>query len=338
MLYPSLLAGDFVCIACCAIQLPLHFMKQAPRVSYQLQGVFFVLLGAIAFSGKAILAKLVYLEYPLSVSALLVMRMGFSLPFFLYLLFRETAKKQVPEPWSVKWRILGIGVLGYYISSYFDFWGLQYISAGLERIILFTYPAIVVLVSAWIYKAHVNGTQLLALVFTYLGVGVAYFSDIQTGDARATTIGSLLIFGCAFTYAFYVIWSARIIPKVGSAYFSGLAMQSATVLVILHFIVAGNDLTEFFRLPWKVYGYMLIMAIFTTVIPVLLIASGLKRIGSSNVAIISAVGPLATIFMASYFLGESFGWMQGIGTALVITGVLLIGRKIQRTAPTEAAN
>lgn len=297
----------------------------------QLTGIIFVLIGAVAFSGKAVLAKLIYKAHPVSVPTLLLMRMLLSLPFFMLIFFREQRKKTNPVKQADYFKVAGIGILGYYFSSFFDFWGLKYISAGLERVILFTYPAMVVLLSAWLYKVKVLKHQLWALLLTYTGVGIAYAADIRVGDFEQTSFGVLLIVGCAFTYSFYVIWGARVIPRVGSAWFTALAMMSATVVVCTHFFIGNHqNLQQVFSFPAIVWWYFIIMAIFSTVIPTLLIASGLKRIGSSNVAIVSSFGPLATIFLAWFFLDESFGLLQLLGTAFVIAGVLIVGRKAKQ--------
>lgn len=294
-------------------------------------GIIFVLIGAVAFSGKAVLAKLIYKAFPVNVPTLLVMRMLLSLPFFLIIFLNEQRKKTSAVKQTDYFKVAGIGILGYYFSSFFDFWGLKYISAGLERVILFTYPAMVVLLSAWLYKVKVLKHQLGALFLTYTGVGIAYAADIRFGDFAQTSFGVLLILGCAFTYSFYVIWGARVIPRVGSAWFTSFAMICATIVVSLHFLISNKQsFAQVFYFPAKVWWYFIIMAIFSTVIPTLLIASGLKRIGSSNVAIISSTGPLATIFLAWFFLDESFGVLQLIGTGFVIAGVLIVGKKAKQ--------
>ena len=301
-------------------------------------GIVLALIGAILFSAKAVLAKMIYRIYPIPVVSVLTMRMLLSLPFYLIIFFINwhRYKKDHPNPVESSANIrfaLGIGILGYYLSSFLDFSGLKYVTAGLERIILFTYPTFVLLFAALFYKTPITPHQLLALVLAYAGVTVAFVSDLATQTNDHTALGSFLVLGCAITYGLYVLWSGRVIPKLGAPLFTSIAMMSATAAIVVHFLLVNHGFSSLKGMPDQVYIYLLLMAIFTTVIPSLAISAALKRIGSSHVAIISAVGPLATIFQAHIFLGESFGGLQILGTALVVAGVLIIGRKVKKGEP-----
>ena len=312
----------------------LHRM-QTSSASAKITGVILALLGAFLFSAKAVLAKLVYREMPLEVINVLALRMLFSLPFYLVIFFVQYPKykkeqhTKTPEK-GLMWKAIAIGVTGYYISSFLDFSGLKYITAGLERIILFSYPALVLIFSAILYKSKIFGYQVAALIVSYAGVAVAFAGDLQHSQSGHVALGGALVFGCAITYALYVLWSGRVIPRVGASLFTSIAMISATIAIFLHFFIQHRGLDNLLELTPKVYCLLILMAVFTTVLPSLFVSGALKRIGSGNVAIISTIGPLATILQAWLMLGEPFGMLQFIGTLLVVAGVIFIGRKMSR--------
>lgn len=301
-----------------------------------LAGVLFTLLGAILFSGKAVLVKVIYSQHPIDVVSLLALRMLFSLPFYVGMYFYSlkgyrakisSQKKSAADNKTLMVQTVLTGILGYYVSSWLDFAGLQFISAGMERIILFAYPSFTLLFAALLYKTKIKGYQVAALAASYLGITIAFWGDVMAGQSPDIIKGSLLVLACSITYALYVMLSGRMIPKAGATFFTAVGMLGATVAVWAHYMLAGNSLAALQHLPLKIYGFILIMAIFTTVLPSLLLSLGLRRIGSGNAAIISSIGPLSTILQAYLFLGEKFGWLQGIGTVLVVAGILIIGRK-----------
>ncbi len=298
-------------------------------------GIVFTIIGSILFACKAVLVKLIYLQQPMPVSAVLTIRMLFALPFYVVILviqLHKFKKNQSKSNHNKSFlQAAGIGIIGYYLSSYFDFWGLKYISAGLERIILFTYPALVILFAAIIYKKTVHSWQVPALILTYLGVILAFISDIKLSNGNNFWLGSSLIVACAITYAFYVLFSGQVIPKIGSNLFVSIAVITASIVMVLHFCIAQNNWATLFKINFKTLVYFIIMAVFSTVVPTLLIGGAVKRIGSSNVGIASSIGPLATIILAYYFLGEKIGWLQIVGTFLVIAGILWLSYKVQKT-------
>ena len=315
--------------------------QQQKKDRVALYGVLMVLLSAVLFSGKAVLAKLVYRQSSMSVSELLVLRMLFSLPFYVAMLLMQWQKHKrnaTHQSFMQRSHVLPtilLGLLGYYISSFFDFWGLKHISAGLERVILFSYPTMVVLFGAWFFKEKIQRHQVLALLLSYAGIGVAFAADFDQPQTGNVWIGAAFIVGCAITFSLYVLFSGKLVPQVGVSKFTAVAMLSATTAIFLHYFVMGGAVQQLLSFSPQVYGYMLLMAVFTTVVPSLLVSAGLKRVGSSNVAIISSVGPIVTIFQAWYFLGEPFGWQQAIGTVLVVAGVLWVSKKT--TQQTKAA-
>lgn len=292
-------------------------------------GAICVFTGAVFFSGKAILVKLGLAE-GVGVMTLLNLRMLFSLPFFLAMLFYKQGKS---ERISIKdhGTIILLGICGYYLASYFDFAGLQYISASLERLIVFIYPTLVVILSALFFKTRIGKKELIALGLTYSGIMIAFVSDAPTLSAPVVQ-GSLLVFASAFTYAIYLIGSGRLIPKIGASKFTGYAMLVSTIAVLAH-SVATDDLNLITSA--KVYIIGLLMAIFCTVIPAILLATGIRLIGSDKASIIGSIGPVSTIALAAIFLNEHISFAELVGTCMVIAGVLLVSRQKQQALPPQ---
>lgn len=292
-----------------------------------LYGYLLTFLGAIMFSTKAIIVKLAFAAFTVDAITLLTLRMVFSLPFFLTTAFVYSRKKDnVPltlKQWAI---VIVLGLFGYYISSLLDFMGLQYISAGLERLILFLYPTFVVFINAFIFKQPINRKQLAALVLTYMGIGLAYYGELQLDTANPNFYkGCFLVLLCAVTYSIYIAGSGKIIPVVGANKFTAYAMLAATAGIFIHYFFTGSFTA--FTDAGHTWSYGLLLAIVATVLPSFFISNGMKRIGSNNVAIISSIGPVSTILQAHYFLSEAIFFEQIIGTLLVVAGVLLLGWK-----------
>lgn len=295
------------------------------------EGIFFALLGAVCFSTKAIFVKLAYRDTAIDAVSLLALRMIFSLPFFIGSAYLSSAKtNNVPFTLSQWVWVASIGCLGYYVSSLLDFIGLQYVSAGLERLILFIYPTIVLIMSSALFKTKIKPIQWIALIVTYLGLAFAFFSevDFSSDQNKNLVFGSVCIFVCAITYASYIVGSGRLIPVIGASKFNSYAMSFASAGVLAHYFVNGSfrSLQNF---SGTVYLYSFLMAIIGTVIPSYLVAGAMKRIGPDNTAIIGSIGPVSTILMAYFFLNENISFSQIIGTAFILIGVLLIGKQKQ---------
>jgi len=290
-----------------------------------LAGFLISLMGAVLFSTKAIFVKLAFRETGVDALTLLSLRMLFSLPFYLFAVWLSS-RKENQQPLSRRdWLIIvAMGILGYYLSSLFDFIGLQYISAGLERLILFLYPTFAVLMNTFIFKTKLHRVQLIALTLTYLGIGIAYFGELQLDTSNPNFyFGSFMIFLCAITYSLYLVGTGRMVQRVGVTRYTAYAMLTATAGIFIHFLVAGNTRQVSFT-PTLVW-YSVAIAVIATVLPSFLMNNGMKRIGSNNASIVTSIGPISTIIQAHLFLGEQMILPQLIGTALVITGVLLIG-------------
>jgi drug/metabolite transporter (DMT)-like permease len=235
---------------------------------YLLQGILLALLGAVCFSTKAIFVKLAYRDTNIDALTLLAWRMIFSVPFFVGASVFASNKSDNIKFTTRQWFYIAlIGCLGYYVSSLLDFLGLQYISAGMERLILFIYPTLVLLMSALIFKVKVKPLQWLALIVTYFGLAIAFFGevDFSSPQKKDFLLGAVLIFICAFTYAAYIVGSGRLIPKVGAIKFNSYAMSFASIGVLLHFAFFSE--VSLLHLPRQVYVYSFLMAIFSTVIP-----------------------------------------------------------------------
>jgi len=293
-----------------------------------IQGILLALCGAVLFSTKAILVKLAYRDTPVDALPLLALRMVFSIPFFLGAAAFSSNKTTNVKFTGKEWIYVAlIGCLGYYVSSFLDFVGLKYVSAGIERLILFIYPTLTLLMSAIIFKVKIKPLQWLALVITYFGLAIAFFGEVDFNSPQNKNFlfGSVMVFICAFTYAGYIVGSGRLIPKVGASKFNSYAMSFACVGVLLHFVLFSD--VSLFHLPLTVYVYSFLMAVFATVIPSYLVAAAINRIGSGNVAIVGSVGPVSTILLANLFLSEAITIWQLVGTACILAGVLIIGKQ-----------
>jgi drug/metabolite transporter (DMT)-like permease len=296
--------------------------------SYFFGGILLALCGAILFSTKAIFVKVAYRDTPVDAITLLALRMIFSLPFFIGAAFFSSRKEDNVKFTGAQWIYIAvIGCLGYYVSSLLDFLGLQFVSAGIERLILFIYPTLSLLMSSLIFKVKVKPMQWLALLITYAGLAIAFFGEVDFNSPQNKNFlfGSLMIFICAFTYAAYIVGSGRLIPKVGASKFNSYAMTFASIGVLVHFFLTSD--VSLVQLPFSVYGYSFAMAILATVIPSYLVAAAINRVGSDNTAIVGSVGPVSTILMAYIFLNEQITLWQLLGTTFILFGVLIIGRQ-----------
>lgn len=300
-------------------------MAQPPSISPRGIGILCLLLGAVLFSSKGVIIKLAY-AYEVSSISLLGLRMIFSLPLFLLIGRLRRQPGRAPLARRDLLTILALGVVGYYLASYTDFLGLRYISAGMERVILFTYPTMVLIIQRLVFGTPIRPVQWFATGLCYLGIVIAFSgSDLRAGSDFLRGAG--LIFLSALLYGCYIIGSGRLAPRLGNVRFTSLALTTAAVSVILHVTVSDQPLLG---LPAAVYAYAAGMAVFCTVVPSYLVTEGVKRLGAGDAAIIGAVGPVATIILEYYLLNEHINLLQGIGAALIIVGVIVIGRSREK--------
>lgn len=305
----------------------LFYMNAPAKQTLTIAGLLIALTGAILFSTKAIIVKKAFASTGVDAVSLLTLRMAFSLPFYLGAAWYVSSRTGNVRLTKKQWLLTMLtGLTGYYVSSLTDFIGLQYISAGLERLILFLYPTFAVLLNLFLFKQVISRTQGYALLLTYIGIGLALSGEIRiTAADSGLWWGCFWVFLCAVTFAFYVVGSGRIIPSVGAVKFTAYAMLSASIGVFLHFLIAGNYRQLASVEDLLPYGFLL--AVVATVAPSFLVSNAMKRIGSNNVAIISSIGPVSTILQAHWFLGEKIFAEQIAGTLLVIAGVLLLSWK-----------
>lgn len=291
-------------------------------------GIVLAVLAALGFSFKAIFVKLAYAvpqAVPVDSVTLLALRMAFSVPVFAWVGWRAS-RALAPLPRRDWLAVVALGLLGYYGSSILDFMGLQYITASLERLILFTYPTLTILIGVLFMGKRASRREMGALLLSYAGIGLAFAHDLHiAGDTRAVLIGAGFVFGSAVSYAFYQAGSEPAIRRLGAARFTALAMLVSTGATLLHFGVSqpAGALVQ----PTPVYLHALGMALFSTVLPVFMTSAAIRRIGAAKTALIGTLGPVLTIFFGCWILDEPLSWPQMAGAALVLAGVLLISRR-----------
>ena len=297
-------------------------MTGAHASSYRVTGIALALAGVIAFSFRPVLIKLAY-AYVVDPVTLIALRMIFSLPFFLIAawLTRGAGAAIAPRDWLA---VAFLGFLGYYASSFLDFLGLQYIAAGLGRLLLFIYPTIVVVLSALFLKKPVTRREVAALFITYLGLFLV-LAHAFGAKHENVPLGAALVFASAALYAIYLVVGSQVVARVGSVRFTAYAMTIASACVITQFL-ALRPLSAL-DLPPQVYGLSIAMALGSTVLPVFMTSEALRRIGANHVAIIGAVGPVTTIFFGWIGLEETMTALQFAGALLVLVGVILVSLK-----------
>ncbi len=283
-----------------------------------------VFVGAILYSTKAIFVKLAY-QYEVPGISLLALRMLFALPLYLGALGWAYGRQKLPplqvsrSDWSY---VFLIGLGGYYIASLTDFWGLQYVSASIERLILFTYPTLVLLFSVLFFSERIKSLQIIAILLTYAGIALTLLEELDWGGNSDFITGVGWVSISALSFALYILFGGRLIQKFGTLRFTVYVMLSAATAIIIHHALTYG--WQLFHFPRPVYTYSFMMAFFSTFLPSFLISEGLRQIGSNNTAIISSIGPVSTIVLAYIFLGETLSGWQWVGTALVIAGILVI--------------
>jgi drug/metabolite transporter (DMT)-like permease len=286
-----------------------------------ISGILIGILGIVLFSSKAVMVKLAYL-YQVDALSLLLLRMVFSFPFYLVIamIYSRKENPSVIVKNDYYW-VVFFGLVGYYLSSYFDFVGLQYIKASLERIILFLYPTIIIAFNKLFFKKPINSAQALAILLTYIGIVITFWGEVVISGAD-TYLGGFFILLCAITYAAYLVGSGWLIPKFGVVKFTSYAMIVSCFCVFIHFGLFSS--VDIFGLQWEVYLLGFLIAIFATVIPSFLVSESINRINSSNFAVIAGFGPISTIILAGIFLNEVLTLLQLFGALIVIFGILLV--------------
>jgi drug/metabolite transporter (DMT)-like permease len=305
-----------------------HATKAARRSAYL--GIALTIAGSVAFAGKPIIIKLAY-QYDVDVMTLLALRMMFSLPFFLAMAL-WAGRAPTPLTRHDWFAVVALGFVGYCLGSYLDLAGLQYISASLGRLILYLYPTLVLILSAFILKQAVTRRHLASLALSYGGILLVFRSELALeGALGQTLLGAFLVFAGAMTYAVYLVAGARMIQKLGSVRFTAYASIAATLFVMGTFFATHGP--SRLAVAHEVYGLTLVLAVFSTVLPLWLMAEGLKRIGANQVSLVACIGPIATIALAHVFLGEPVSSIQLAGAGLVLSGIVIISLRPQAATP-----
>jgi drug/metabolite transporter (DMT)-like permease len=288
-------------------------------------GLLLAALGAIAFSGKAIIVKLAY-RHGVDAVTLIMYRMLFALPIFVAMAWWASRGKP-PLTRHDAWGILGLGFTGYYLASFLDFAGLAYISASLERLILYLNPTLVLLLGLILYKRHISRRQSLGMAISYAGVALVFGHEIKLEGPDAA-LGAALVFGSAISYAIYLSFSGELVQRLGSLRLVGLATTVACVLCIGQFMLL-RPLSAALVAP-EVIWLSVLNATLCTAAPVLMVMMAIERIGAGLAAQTGMVGPMSTILMGVLLLGEPFTAWVAAGTALVVAGIFVFTSQPKR--------
>jgi drug/metabolite transporter (DMT)-like permease len=289
-------------------------------------GILFAALGVVAFSGRPVLIKLAY-GYVTDPVTLIALRMVFAVPFFLgaalWTRGRESATRMTRRDLAL---VALLGFLGYYASSFLDFLGLQYIPAGLGRLLLFVYPTIVFALSAIFLKKPMRARGAMALLVAYAGLALV-LSNALGGEGAHFALGAGLVFAGAAIYAVYLVAGSHVVHRLGSVRFTAYALSVASFCSIAQFLALRPF--SALLLPLPVYAIAVVMALCCTVLPVFVTAEALRRIGANRVAMIGALGPVSTVLLGYLGLDEAMTPLQLLGGVLVLGGVLLVTLKRQ---------
>ena len=296
-----------------------------PKLSER-NGLILAALAAILFSAKAILAKLMY-RYGVDATTVITLRLAFAGPVFGAIALIEQRRGHLSGQ-SLSWRDVGLvvllGFLGYYLSSFLDFAGLQFIPAALERLILFLTPTLVALIGLIALKKPITTRQIQALVISYLGIVIVFWSNATAGlsassNTGALAVGSSLCFAAACSYAVYLVLSGELVKRLGSLRLVAYAMSVSTLLTALHFALFATQ--PLLSLPLPIYALSAANALFCTIIPVYLTMFSVQIIGAARTSQLSMLGPISLLFFGYFILHERLSVLQLIGTGIVLIGV-----------------
>ena len=297
-----------------------------PKRRFDTLGITLGILGAILFSMKAVLVKLAYgVESDLPAVTLMVLRMGLSMPVYIVILLmaRRAGEGRIGVRETLA--AMAAGVLAYYVCTFLDFQGLKYITAQLERLLLFTYPAFVVIFGALFFGGTITRAGLASVTLAYSGLAVVFLrGDITQSDNLM--LGSALVLLCAALFALFQLIANRFIDRIGARVFTCLAMIGAATALMVHFVIASggpDGMMEALQLPKELWIIGVGLAVFSTLLPSFFINIAIGRVGAQLVAILGMVGPLATIVAAILVLNEPFGLWDGIGTLITLIGIAL---------------
>ena len=285
-------------------------------------GLTLAFTAAFLFSTKPIIIKWLY-SLGMSALPLMGLRMLIAFPVYLIIGFYLWNRMESKPSGTNLLRASAVGLLGYYLASLLDLSGLEYVSAQLERLMLYAYPSMVIIIGALFFGAKVSRSVIPALLLTYAGLGVMYGHDLQIappGTSNADiTKGTLLIIGSALSFSLFILFSKRGIAELGSLFFTCVSMASATLATLVHYVITeGMSLPDMDATRWS---GTLLLALLATVVPSFMVSEAIKRIGPAKASVSGTIGPVMTTIMAILFLGEPFGWAAVVGMTLVMIGV-----------------
>lgn len=294
----------------------------APTRQALVAGLLIAMAGAILFAGKAIVAKLMY-RYQIDALTLMTLRMLMAVPMFIGIAIWQ-GRKLPSLSWRDRLRIVFLGLIGYYLSSLLDFMGLQYITAGLERLIMFLTPSFVLLLTVVVYGRRTRLYDWVALAVSYSGTVLVLIYDLETSGSQVW-LGSAFVLMSAIAYAIYLLLSGELVGRVGALRLSSYAMCVSTVACVVHFLVQYTpaQLVQ----PAAVYQLSVVNAVFCTVLPVVMTMVAVQRIGAAATSQAGLIGPVSTLFMGAILLDEPVTLVQLAGTALVLCGIYMVTQK-----------
>jgi drug/metabolite transporter (DMT)-like permease len=300
---------------------PVTTATSIPRPAF-VAGLAIAIGGAVLFSTKAVVAKLLD-RYHIDAVTLIAFRMLFSLPVFAGVALWKM-RTEAPLSPADRWRLVGLGLVGYYLSSYLDFLGLQHISVGLERLILFLTPTFVLLANVVVFKRRIGAVEWAALGLAYCGIVLVFVHDLA-GGSGSTILGSLLVLGSALAYAIYLLGTGEMVRRIGSLRLVAYAMCVSSAACIAQFFILrpASMLVQ----PLPVYGLSLVNGIFCTIFPVFMTMAAVQRIGATTASQAGMIGPVSTLFLGWALLGEPITTVQLAGTGLVLGGIYLLSLK-----------
>lgn len=296
-------------------------------------GSLYVFGAAFLFAIKGIFIKLAY-QHGATPTVLLTLRMLISLPLYAVILARHyDSVKQVGG--RDLWAIVGLGLCAYYLASYLDLTGLDYISANLERMIIYLYPTFVVMLGALFLGRRVGFAELACLAGAYAGIGIVFARDLalDPGGAVVDVLGvginsiawgSALTLASALSFSIYVAFSESLIQRYGATVFTAISMLTASAAVMLHFLLTHSP-GELIQ-PWPVYAYATVLALFSTVLAAYLMAEGIRRVGASRAGTLATSGPVVTMIVAAIVLGETVTPSHVVGIVVIITSIYALTR------------
>ncbi|HKP96053.1 MAG TPA: DMT family transporter [Fibrobacteria bacterium] len=301
-------------------------------------GISAVVAASILFSAKSVFFKLCY-RYGTAPVVLQTLRGAFSLPFYLipFALMRLRSADRRPAAMSGKdmLTIAWLGFSGYYLASIFDMVGLQYVSAGTERLILFVYPTLVVLFSAWIFRKRIPRAMLIPLLLSYAGIALSFGGEAGGGAPGGRPLyGGFLVFLSAVFYALFLVGQGRMVHRFGPQRLAEGCMMASSACVFVQYLIC-YPWRDALSQPAQVYWIAGLTSVFCNVLPIYLYGYGVHKVGAGKAAVVSSVGPVSTLVLAGTLLGERAGALQLAGLALVVAGTLRLGMAKAGPAPVQ---